>query len=106
MKNLKVCNDNILIRAKIKRPSGIVLPDTEKDKIKGKLESVMIVDVGNKAMENCPEVKIGDKVLLDINPTTLPAYNEAIGAKESLDDKENDVYYYFIKPFNILTIID
>jgi len=103
MEKLKLFGDNVLIRVETKK-TNIILANNQKQGLS--IESIIVVDVGNTAVNNCPGLKPGDKIILGVNPLVrYEPYNEFIKAKEITSDENNNVFYYFIKSFEILSLI-
>ncbi|WP_199621360.1 co-chaperone GroES [Paenibacillus alkalitolerans] len=90
---LKPLQDRVIVEKmplEQQMPSGIVLPDTAKEKpTKGK-----VVAVGDGRLENgvkvAPEVQVGDTII----------YNKYAGMEVKLEDKE----YLILKESDILAI--
>lgn len=115
MKNLILCNDNILIRvdtSPVKRiveatdHKGKTIKETKWDDI---VKSIIIQDVSNVILKNpdYKDIEVGSYIIMEGNPLTKKmAYNEQIDTPTEKDEKKEKILYYFIKPFDILSIIN
>ena len=100
MKKLKLRADNVLIRVETVK-SSIILPDSQDGKPSEivKAKSITVLEVGEMA----DGLKPGDKVVLGIDPLkSKNPYNNFLEAKENATSPNCTVFYYFIKPFDIV----
>jgi hypothetical protein len=100
MKKVQLRADNVLIKVETVK-SSIILPDSQDGKpsevTKAKL--ITVLEVGD-AVE---DIKPGDHVVLGIDPLkSKNPYNNFLEAKENPTQQTCNVFYYFIKPFDIV----
>lgn len=107
MKNITCTNDNVLIKATIKK-SIIVLPNAKDNKKLSEgvdIEKIEVIKIGDKVKDNMPSLQMGDLIIIDTNALSQPNFNSEIGAPSPIPDMQQANFYFFIKVFQIIAII-